>query len=135
MIFYNNLLAKWFLRKGKKHCFMLGGLFFTRYKYLEIWEDMEVRIHARQFWECFLLTLLPALVLSLFFSWWWMLLPFATYHIFYWLEKSFRSHSVFDWEALENSFSPQITRINTDNKIDIDNQCINLICVNPCNLW
>ena len=21
MIFYNNLLAKWFLRKGKKHCF------------------------------------------------------------------------------------------------------------------
>ena len=53
MIFYNNLLAKWFLRKGKKHCFMLGGLFFTRYKYLEIWEDMEVRIHARQFWECF----------------------------------------------------------------------------------
>ena len=65
MIFYNNLLAKWFLGKGKKHCFMLGGLFFTRYKYLEIWEDMEVRIHARQFWECFLLTLLPALVLSL----------------------------------------------------------------------
>ena len=61
MIFYNNLLAKWFLRKGKKHCFM-----------------------------------------SLFFSRWWMLLPFATYHIFYWLEKSFRSHSVFDWEALEN---------------------------------
>ena len=94
MIFYNNLLAKWFLGKGKKHCFMLGGLFFTRYKYLEIWEDMEVRIHARQFWECFLLTLLPALVLSLFFSWWWMLLPFATYHIFYWLEKSFRPHSV-----------------------------------------
>ena len=41
MIFYNNLLAKWFLRKGKKHCFMLGGLFFTRYKYLEIWEDMD----------------------------------------------------------------------------------------------
>ena len=24
MIFYNNLLAKWFLRKGKKHCFILG---------------------------------------------------------------------------------------------------------------
>lgn len=34
MIFYNNLLAKWFLGK-KKHYFMVGGLFFTRYK--KIW--------------------------------------------------------------------------------------------------
>lgn len=56
MIFYNNLLAKWFLGK-KKHYFMVGGLFFTRYKYLEVWEDMELRIHARQYWECFFLTL------------------------------------------------------------------------------
>ena len=31
MIFYNNLLAKCFLGK-KKHYFMIGGLFFTRYK-------------------------------------------------------------------------------------------------------
>lgn len=101
MIFYNNLLAKWFLG-SHKHYFMIGGLFFTRYKYLEVWEDMELRIHARQYWECFLLTLLPALVLSLWFSWWWMLLPFLTYHILYWLERSFRPHSVFDWEAMEN---------------------------------
>ena len=51
MIFYNNLLAKWFLGKGKNksHYFMFSGFFFTRYKYLEIWEDMELRIHARQF--------------------------------------------------------------------------------------
>ncbi len=55
MIFYNNFLAKCFLGK-KKHYFMIGGLFFTRYKYLEVWEEMELRIHARQFWECFLLT-------------------------------------------------------------------------------
>ena len=55
MIFYNNLLAKCFLGK-KKHYFMVGGLFFTRYKYLEVWEDMELRIHARQYWECFFLT-------------------------------------------------------------------------------
>lgn len=102
MIFYNNLLAKWFFRKGKKHYFMFGGFLFTRYKYLEVWEDMELRIHIRQFWECFLLTLLPALVLSLVYSWWWMILPFMTYHVFYWLEKSFRPHSVFDWEAIEN---------------------------------
>jgi len=38
MIFYNSLLAKWFLGKGKKHYFMLGWFFFTRYKYLEVWE-------------------------------------------------------------------------------------------------
>lgn len=68
MIFYNNLLAKWFLGK-KKHYFMVGGLFFTRYKYLEVWEDMELRIHARQYWECFFLTLAPALILSLWLSW------------------------------------------------------------------
>ena len=63
MIFYNSLLAKWFLGKGKKHYFMLGWFFFTRYKYLEVWEDMELRIHARQYWECFSLTLIPALIL------------------------------------------------------------------------
>ena len=78
MIFYNSLLAKWFLGKGKKHYFMLGWFFFTRYKYLEVWEDMELRIHARQYWECFSLTLIPALILSLLFSWWWMVLPFVT---------------------------------------------------------
>ena len=44
MIFYNSLLAKWFLGKGKKHYFMLGWFFFTRYKYLEVWEDMELPI-------------------------------------------------------------------------------------------
>ena len=101
MIFYNNRLAKWFLGK-KKHYFMVGGLFFTRYKYLEVWEDMELRIHARQYWECFFLTLAPALILSLWLSWWWMIVPFVTYDILYWLEKAFRSHSVFNWEAVEN---------------------------------
>ena len=40
MIFYNNFLAKCFLGK-KKHYFMIGGLFFTRYKYLEVWEYMR----------------------------------------------------------------------------------------------
>ena len=100
MIFYNSLLAKWFLGKGKKHYFMLGWFFFTRYKYLEVWEDMELRIHARQYWECFSLTLIPALILSLLFSWWWMVLPFVTYHILYWFEKIICHHSIFNWEAI-----------------------------------
>lgn len=87
MIFYNSLLAKWFLGKGKKHYFMLGWFFFTQYKYLEVWEDMELRIHAKQYWECFSLTLIPALILSLLFSWWCMILPFITYDLLYWFEK------------------------------------------------
>ena len=102
MIFYNSLLAKWFLGKGKKHYFMLGWFFFTRYKYLEVWEDMELRIHARQYWECFSLTLIPALILSLLFSWWWMVLPFVTYHILYWFEKIICHHSIFNWEAMKH---------------------------------
>lgn len=100
--FYNSLLAKWFLGKGKKHYFMLGWFFFTRYKYLEVWEDMELRIHARQYWECFSLTLIPALILSLLFSWWWMVLPFVTYHILYWFEKIICHHSIFNWEAMKH---------------------------------
>lgn len=101
MIFYNSLLAKWFLGK-KSHYFMIGGFCYTRYKYLEGWEDMELRIHVRQYWECVLLTLVPMLVLCLWLSKWWILLPFVTYYLLYWIERIFRSHSVFDWEALEN---------------------------------
>ena len=103
MIFYNSLLAKWFLGKGKKHYFMLGWFFFTRYKYLEIWEDMELRIHAKQYWECFSLTLIPALVLSFLFSWWFMILPFITYDLLYWFEKIICHHSIFNWEAIRHS--------------------------------
>ena len=82
MIFYNSLLAKWFLGKGKKHYFMLGWFFFTRYKYLEVWEDME---------------------LSLLFSWWCMILPFITYDLLYWFEKIIYHHSIFNWEAIKHS--------------------------------
>ena len=103
MIFYNSLLAKWFLGKGKKHYFMLGWFFFTRYKYLEVWEDMELRIHAKQYWECFSLTLIPALILSLLFSWWCMILPFITYDLLYWFEKIIYHHSIFNWEAIKHS--------------------------------
>lgn len=101
MIFYNNVLAKWLLGNNKQF-FMLGGLFFTKDRNLEVWEDMELRIHVRQFWECLSLTLLPALILSLWLSWWWMILALATYHVLYWFERTLHSHSVFDWEATEN---------------------------------
>ena len=97
MILYNSWLAKCFLSK-KKHSFMIFGFCFTRYKYLEIWEEMENRIHLRQYTECFFLTLLPALGLSLWLSWWFMLIPLCTYHFLYWWERMIRNHSIFDWE-------------------------------------
>jgi hypothetical protein len=79
---------------------MVCGLFFVRCKFLEVWDDMEIRIHAKQFWECFSLALIPALALSFCFGWGWMLLPFVSYHLFYWVERMFRAHSSFDWEAI-----------------------------------
>jgi len=101
MIFYNSRLAKWFLGK-RKHFFMITGLCFTRYRYLEVWEDMELRIHEKQFFECWLLAVLPALILSIFLSWWWMIIPFILYDLLYWLEVVWRHHSSFDWEAIEH---------------------------------
>ena len=80
MILYNSFIAKIILnrkRNKREHYFMIFGCCFTRYKYLEIWEDMELRIHERQYFECFLLALIPSLVLSLLFSWWFMLLDYS----------------------------------------------------------
>lgn len=103
MIVYNSCLAKWFRGRKRRHYFMFMGFYFTRYRYLEVWDEMELRIHERQFCECFLLTLVPALVLSLWFSCWiCMIIPFMTYRLLYWIEKMWRHHSAFDWEALEN---------------------------------
>ena len=101
MIVYNSRLAKLFLGK-RKYYFIFFGHCFTRYKSLEIWEYMELRIHERQYLECLLLALFPALLLSLLLSWWFMLLALMSYHLLYWLERSLRNHSVFDWEALEH---------------------------------
>lgn len=101
MILYNNLLAK-VLRNKHKHYFMIFGCCFTRYKYPEVWEDMELRIRERQYRECFLLAIIPATILSLLFSWWYIILAFLNYHILYLGEKWFGSHSSFDWEAKEH---------------------------------
>ena len=74
---------------------MIGGLFFTRYKYLEVWEEMELRIHARQFLGVFFIDFNPSIGFITMVSWWWMVLPFMTYHLLYWFEKAISSHSVF----------------------------------------
>lgn len=101
MIIYNSRLAKLLLGK-KKYYFMFFGCCFTRCKYLEAWEYMELQIHERQYLECLLLALFPSLILSICFSWWFMLLALASYHLLYWLERALWHHSTFDWEALEH---------------------------------
>lgn len=100
MIVYNSWLTKRLLGKERFY-FMLLWCCFTRYRYLEAWQEVEALIHVKQYKECFALAFLPALILSLWLTGWCMLLAFFAYHLLYWLEKAWRHHSVFDWEALE----------------------------------
>lgn len=44
---------------------MILGCYFARYKQLEFWEEMENRIHVRQYMEYFLPALLSAVGVSL----------------------------------------------------------------------
>ena len=64
MIIYNSRLAKCLLDK-KKHSFMIFGCYFTRYKQLEFWEEMENRIHVRQYMEYFLPALSEAIIIKM----------------------------------------------------------------------
>lgn len=105
MILYNSLLAKIVLSKEQEN-FMLFGINFTQRKYVEPCEEMEMLIYQKQYSECTALGLLPALILSLLISWWFMLLIPATYYIIYSIEwiilrcsKSSRRQSAFDIEA------------------------------------
>lgn len=63
MIIYNSRLAKCLL--DKKTFFYDFGCYFTRYKQLEFWEEMENQIHVRQYMEYFLPALLSAVGVSL----------------------------------------------------------------------
>ena len=44
---------------------MIFGCYFPRYKQLEFWEEMENRIHVRQYMEYFLPASLSAVGVSL----------------------------------------------------------------------
>ncbi len=68
MIFFNSLLAKCFGEKERK-TILCSWFFFTRYKYLEVWKN-GVTDTCKAILGSFSLTLIPALILSLLFSWW-----------------------------------------------------------------
>lgn len=85
MIVYNSLLAKVILGKEEGKI-RFGGFCFTKNRFWNIDEYMEVAIYERQYWECVMLVLLPVLVLSLWLSWWFFLLIPLSYNILYGVE-------------------------------------------------
>ena len=86
MIFYNNSLARLLLKKKSRESFMLFGLNFSKRRFPDPCKDMKMRIKEKQYQECFLLGLIPALFLGVSFSPWFILLPIFTYRILYVLE-------------------------------------------------
>ena len=79
MTFYNNLLAKCFL--GKKALFYDRRVILYSVQVFGSLGRNGVKNTCTAILGVFLLTLIPALGLSLWFSWWWMVLPFMTYHL------------------------------------------------------
>lgn len=110
MILYNSLLAKIVLSKEQNN-FMLFGINFTQRRYLDPCEEMEMLIQQKQYNECMALGILPAFILSLLISWWFVLLIPATYYLLYSIEwiilhcsKSLKRQSTFILEARRNRF-------------------------------
>lgn len=110
MIFCNNILAKTFIKNKQKYFIRIGCLFFVAPKYLEFWEETEPEIRTKQYWECFMLAIIPSLALSAMLSWWCMIIPFLAHDILYFAEKLMTSHSIFDWEAQAHAGVPLYTR-------------------------
>lgn len=99
MVVYESRLARMLLRNKRKTYITLLGISFTTSGYfISVWEATEMRIHRRQYAECFLMALIPTLVLC-FLSWWFALLPWLSYYLLYGLEYMVRRHSAFDYEA------------------------------------
>lgn len=68
-----------------------------------IWQEMEMRIHRRQYAECFLAALLPGVLFGWLLCWWLAALPFLAYYFLYWVERLAVGHSAFDYEAEKES--------------------------------
>lgn len=104
MVIYKSKLARMLLPKNShSHYITLFGISFTRKGYfMNIWEGVEMKIHRRQYAECFVLAIIPALLLCFFVSCGFAILPFLSYYIFYWIEYAIYRHSAFDYEAKAN---------------------------------
>lgn len=104
MVIYKSKLANIVLSKNSHNDYItLLGISFTRKGYfISIWEGVEMKIHRRQYAECFILAIIPTILLCLFASCFFIVLPLFSYHIFYWFEQAIYHHSAFDYEAKAN---------------------------------
>lgn len=104
MVIYKSKLAHLILPKNSRRSYItLFGISFTsKGYYLSIWEGVEMKIHRRQYAECFLLAVIPALLLCFFVSCFFAILPFFFYYILYGIEYAIYHHSAFDYEAEAN---------------------------------
>ncbi|WP_373233893.1 hypothetical protein [Parabacteroides sp. D26] len=106
MIIYDSKIAR--LLQGRMNPYdyvTLPIVTLTTLPYGEIgiWEEMEMRIHRRQYTECFLAALLPSLLLGWQVCWELAALPLFAYYILYWAERLAVGHSAFDYEAGKES--------------------------------
>ena len=106
MIIYDSKIAR--LLQGRLNPYdyvtlPIVTLIALPYGEIGIWEEMEMRIHRRQYAECFLASLLPSLLLGWQVCWGFALLPLFAYYLLYWAERLAVGHSAFDYEAEKES--------------------------------
>lgn len=70
MVIYKSKLAKMLLPNDSKDDYItLFGFSLTRKGYfISIWEGVEMQIHRRQYAECFVLAVIPTILLCIFIS-------------------------------------------------------------------
>lgn len=81
-IYYNNLLAKLILF-GNYHTIMLFGFILTKLNELSEAVLRHEKTHQKQYVECMEIAAVPAILLSVYASLWWLLLIPAFYYLLY----------------------------------------------------
>lgn len=97
-IYYNNPIAKLLLFSGYP-TIMFFGFILTKKLRLSLDTETHEQIHQHQFIECVELAAIPAILLSLCVSWWFLLLIPTFYYSLYLGEwsLSFVYHCVVDY--------------------------------------
>lgn len=85
LIYTNNWLAKLILL-GKYNTIMLFGFILSKLESLTADDERHERTHQVQFLECMAIATIPALVLTILASPWWLLLIPLFYYIWYIVE-------------------------------------------------
>ncbi|MDH6304597.1 hypothetical protein M2459_001332 [Parabacteroides sp. PF5-5] len=86
-MFYNSRIAKILLPKSKTAIMLLGAVFFKK-KEGEVSGRMKrhEKIHQFQYLDCFFVSLIPAVYLTIMYGIGWLLLPSSLFYVMYLLE-------------------------------------------------